>query len=600
VRTAGRLSAEFVGLAALLFIVRFVLRSHLVIHTDEMCHIGAIAVDVLQHGVRFPLLVYAPVDYNNGPFFSGLLTVASFSLLGRSVLALKLVTHLVSTAGALATLWLLRACLGELGVTNRHTRWAAVAALLVAIALAPAQVTAESLSTVGFGSPAEGTPVNAVLLAVFASGRHRRSAVRTAVFWAFAGFALYLSKGTSLVLPVLGAAEAMLAWRSRRHLVAALGGFVLGQSPELPLLMERHGSTSWTAILSIAQRNVRSFPHAFFKSVLFLAGYRIELVCLWLAALVVGAILSARAVGRRYKSVSRNGLSNEIPRICCDTPPITLWMVAAVSFLHIAALLVMAQGGVDGYAVYGYPTLVVLLAILVAVAAESAARRWGRGVGVSVGAISVAMMLVACRPDGLTFDLATIPALWRNQSGAACSWHLAEGFLREHVFGLAPPGQTAEQHAIQRCRSLSEREQVLDCIGGIARELQVRRDGNVDSAPPTELDGDERRAYAFSYGVYRGGNPTRCSDFTSPSLVSDCIAGAELECFLFVDIATRLTSGHRMGRPRCSLPEPPMSGYWAALRSDFLTTQDESGPEIAPWFDAQGLAPCKRFLDACY
>ncbi len=76
-----------------------------------MCHIGSIAVDVLAHGIRFPLLVYAPVEYNNGSFFSGLLTAVSFSVLGRNVLTLKLLTFLVSIAGAVATLWLLRGCL---------------------------------------------------------------------------------------------------------------------------------------------------------------------------------------------------------------------------------------------------------------------------------------------------------------------------------------------------------------------------------------------------------------------------------------------------------------------------------------------------------
>ena len=113
-RTAARLLAELAGFAALLFITRDVERGHLVPQMDQECHIGGIAVDVLAHGVRFPLLVYAPNEYDNGSFFSGLLAAVSFSLLGRSVLAFKLVTHVISAAGAVATLWLLRSCLQEL------------------------------------------------------------------------------------------------------------------------------------------------------------------------------------------------------------------------------------------------------------------------------------------------------------------------------------------------------------------------------------------------------------------------------------------------------------------------------------------------------
>ena len=137
IRKAARVSAELAGFAILLFVTRFVMRSHLIPLMDQECHIGGIAVDVLAHGVRFPLLTYAPNEYDNGSFFSGLLAAASFALLGRSVLALKLVTHLISAAGAVAALWLLRGCLDELGITSRRTRWAATAALVVGIAFAP-------------------------------------------------------------------------------------------------------------------------------------------------------------------------------------------------------------------------------------------------------------------------------------------------------------------------------------------------------------------------------------------------------------------------------------------------------------------------------
>src|SRR5262249_13267488 len=145
---------ELAGFAILLFVARFVARGHLIPLTDQECYIGGIAVDVSAHGVRFPLLVYAPNEYDNGSFFSGLLAAVAFGLLGRSVLALKLVPHLIAAAGAVATLSLLRRCLEEMGLTARRERYAATMTLLATLALAPTVVTA--LSTYAVGNHAEG------------------------------------------------------------------------------------------------------------------------------------------------------------------------------------------------------------------------------------------------------------------------------------------------------------------------------------------------------------------------------------------------------------------------------------------------------------
>ena len=119
-RTALQLIGELAAFAALLFLTRFVLRGYLALPLDEECHIGGVAVDVLAAGIRFPPLVYVQSDYDNGSLLSGLLAAGAFSVLGRNLLALKLVTHLVSAAGAVATLWLLRGCLRDLGLTSRR------------------------------------------------------------------------------------------------------------------------------------------------------------------------------------------------------------------------------------------------------------------------------------------------------------------------------------------------------------------------------------------------------------------------------------------------------------------------------------------------
>ena len=589
-RTAARLFAEFAGFTALLFVTRFIARGHLVPESDQECHIGGIAADVLAHGIRFPLLVYAPNEYDNGSFFSGLLASGSFSLLGQNLLALKLVTLMITAAGAVATLSLLRSCLEELGLTSRRVRWTATAALLIAIACAPRLVTLVSMYAVG--NHAEGAAIDTILLALFARRQHTRSAIRIATFWALVGFALYVNKGTALVIPVLGAAEIALAWRSPRRLGAAFGGFVLGVMPEILVIAQRRGMGCMT-MASKAERTAHDFPRAFIDSILFLGEYRIELLGTWALAIFVGVALLVRS-GMRLRHPGEAGTTTGGPS------SFTLALVLGVTGLHLGALAVMANGGMDAYAIYAYPTLAVLFALLVACVREHAAARWGESTGAKVGAALIALTLVIHRPDAVTWGFDKVSALWRNRAGAACYWRFAEGFEREQAYGLASPGQTREQHAIERCRSFSGQDAILDCIGGIARELNWRQGGKITGDVPAELSAIERRAYAYHYGTHRKGNTAPCSDFESSDLAADCLAATQLECLAFGDTLTRIVSGRSLGRPRCTVPEPPMDGYWAAMRMDLLSRTTGSGPDYTSTGGDFDLKDCKHVFDACY
>ncbi len=606
--TAARSLAELAGFAALFFITRFLARGHLVPQMDQECHIGGIAIDVLAHGIRFPLLVYAPNEYDNGSFFSGLLAALAFSLLGRSVLALKLVTHVIVAAGAVATLHLLRACLAELGLSSRRARWAATTALLVALAMAPRVVTL--FSTFAVGNHAEGVAIDTLLLALFSRRLKTRSATGTAAYWALVGFMLYLNKGTALVVPVLGAAEVALAWRSplRRasaRLAAAFGGFALGALPELLVVVQQRavdGATlGWLTIASKGGRNVNAFPGAFVDTLLFLGEYRIELLAWWALAICAGVVLLVRhELHRRGYGRSAEPLHGSASSRAVAAPAVTLGIVVGVTLLHLTALTVMAKSGLDEYVIYGYPTLVVLFSVLVAWLCTWTAKRWGEGPGAWLAMALIAMTLLVYRPDALTWGSARVSALWRNRTGAACSWRFAEGFEREHEYALTPPGQTREQYAIQRCRSLSEHAQILDCVGGIARELNWRQHGKVDGEPPAGLSPEERRAYAYHYGTHRKGQVTPCADFKSSELSAICAAAVQTECLHFADIYTNLVSGQGLGAPRCTVDPPPMDGYWAEIRLDLLTRPAGTGPNLVRAWGDDDLRACKPVLDACY
>src|SRR5262249_18744338 len=153
----------------------------------------------------------------------------------------------------------------ELGLATGRIRWIATAVLVVALASAPRTVTVFSLIAVG--NHAEGTAIDTILLAIFSRCVHGRA--RTAPVWALVGLALYLNKGTFLVIPVLAAVEVALAWRRPRHLIASLGCFILGAIPELFVIAQRH-AMGWNTMLIKGERNAQAFPYAFFQTLLFL------------------------------------------------------------------------------------------------------------------------------------------------------------------------------------------------------------------------------------------------------------------------------------------------------------------------------------------
>lgn len=599
-RTAARVFAELVGFAALLFVTRFVLRGHLIPRMDQECHIGGIALELLAHGIRFPLTVYAPNEYDNGSFFSGILAAASFLVWGRNVLALKLVTHFISAAGAVATLSLLRGCLRELQLTSRRTRWVATAALVIAIASAPRVVTI--FSTYAVGNHAEGAAINTLLLALFACCRPERSAMRTAGLWALVGFALYLNKGTLLVIPVLAVIETMLSWRSPARLLAACGGLLLGAFPEARTVVMQFaaggGDTGWATMLAKEQRNSQLFPHAFLNTIWFLSEYRFELLAAWILSLAVGIALLVRScASSRAQRLPGSAAAARSPR----TLPVSLAAVVGVSCTHLVALTVMAKHGLDAYVIYGYPTIVVLFCVLLGLTHRRVVVRWGEGAGNWVGGAMIAATFVLYRPDAAAWAPEQVAALWRNQAGAACSWRFAEGFEREFEYHLVPAGQTREQHAIERCRSLSAEGQVLDCIGGIARELHWRHaDGRVEGGPPAGLSPTEEQAYAFLYGTHRKGKTAPCSDFSNPRLVAVCTAAVELECLHYADIYTRIVTARGLGPPRCDIPEPPMGGFWTTRRQDLLNSTTGSGPHLERAWGDDDLASCGPVFRRCY
>lgn len=592
-----RFLAELLGFAALLFATRFVLRGHLALQMDQECQIGGIAVEVLQHGIRFPLVAYAPNEYDNGSFFSGLLTAASFTLFGRTVLAHKLVTHLIASAGAVSALWLLRACLDELGLTRRRQRWAAIAVLVIALALAPRVVTMFSMYAVG--NHAEGSALGMILLALYVYWPLTGAAGRRAAYWLLVGLGVYLNKGVLLILPALILAELVrLRWQPRQ-LAAAAGGFLLGVLPELRVLLLQWrsgwGGISWLTFVNKPRRNAQAFPDAFLATLGFLGEYRPALFALWAAALVTGAALFVAAARR-----ARRGAVASHPAATPAALPVAIGLVLTVALCHLAALSITAKNGLDAYVIYGYPPLSILVALLVAAGCARVTAAYGTRAGAWAGAAAVVLALVLYRPHAVHWDGAAVTAL-RQDTQAACTWRFAEGFRREHEYGLVPADIPYEQHVIARCRSLGEPDLVLDCVGGIARELLWRQaDVSVADGLPAGLTSDERRAYAWHYGTHRKGRAAPCAEFGDAELSGLCTGAVALECLQYADLYTRITAGAYLGRPRCPLTEPPHDGFWAARRREFLARPEGTPPVLTMARGDDDLSACAPVFDACY
>ncbi len=589
--------AEYAGFAALLFVVRFLLRGHLVPEIDEECALGGVAVDLLAYGVRFPLAVYAPNNYENGFFYSGLVTAASFSVLGRNVLALKLPTHLIVSMGAVATLWLLRSCLDELRVSARQARVTAIAVLIIATAFSPRAIAFYSTAAAGIGSHPEGSAIDMVLLAVFARRRAGWSTKSTVGFWTAVGFALHVNKATLILVLVLAISELNRARSSPRLLVAACFGFLLGSAPALMTRSGTAAALGWENVASKVMEHARNFPSAFISTALTLGEYRPELLTTW--ALAITLAVALLYLIRRQSSVQDGG-----------SHPSALRLTVGFLSLHLAALTVMAQGGVDYYAMHAYPPLVVATALLAGWACSAASKMTGVRRGRWVGAMLVAWMMLAHRAETLRPGFTRSSELWRNRGGAACSWRFAEAFLRLPGGGVdksavAPAISeeslpARERRAIVLCRSLSEQPQILDCIGGIARDFQYGG-GRIHGEPPASLSDVERRAFAFYYGVRRFGRMGQCDDFLDSALRKDCRTAVQLDCFNLADAATRYVSGDALGRPHCEISRPPMDGYYAEMRLDLLARPTGSSPRYGREFTEQSsMGACMTLVDACY
>lgn len=571
----------FVVAYALLFAVRFVAFGHYLGVNEQECHIGGIAHELLAHGVSMPLRNYAPNDYNSGSFFFGATAAAYFSLLGPSLLAVKLVPHTFAVAGLCATLALLARSLRELSMDDLGVRALAISVFAAAMILAPRLVI--GLSMYAAANHAEGSALGLVALALFAVRLERPRPWIVAGVWAATGLFLYVAKGCAIAVAVMAAGEA-LRWRRghgverARELGYATLGFAVGASPILgvPGLPGDAGG-GWDTIAEKLARHAAWFPYAWLDSVLELGHRRPLALVLWAAAL------------------SWAGLA------ACKRRSIALALLTGYAGVHLGALSIMAQGGFDQYAIYSYPAIAAVSALAAARLTMVAAARFGRRTGLAVAASAVPLTLALGYPTaGLNHTPgAQLEWLLAMPEAGVCSWRFAEGFLRESP---TPHERSEEPRAAERCRQMmSGRAQQLDCIAGISRARHWRWDLRVDG-PPSGLGDDEELAYAFGYGTHRRGDTSFCADFEREDLRASCESAAHLECLVWGDTFMRALAQAPIRRPTCELTPPPPGSFWGAVHEELMSRPEGARPSIPVELlgDDGDIGGCERTFALCY
>ena len=598
----ARTAASIGGLTALfvvvLFVARYVARSHLALCVDEEC-LGGVAVEVLAHGVRYPLAVYAENNYDNGFFVSGLITAALFSVFGRRVLVFKLEALIASAAAAVATLALVSACLRELQITDRRARGAAFATVFVGIVIAPRLVTAFSMIGAGLGTHIEGAAVETILLALFAWGVRTRSVVQTATFWVAVGVAFWLNRGMVFILPVLAAMQVVASRRRLTDAIAMVGGFAVGVTPDWIAVAAGHRS-GWDDSIWKIQERMRMMPRPFLEAMALFGDGRIELLGSWAVALAVATALCIRYWRSPPGAERATGAEGEGAVADRAGRPVILTLLVGVTWYSLALLFVVAQGGGDPYSMHLLGPITVIVAVVIAWFCARVAARWGEHSGAVAAVVAVAAMLFVYRPDALSWDVEPVAALWRDQIGAVCSYRFGEGFMRrQDEYWQGHWTAAGVQQAIAGCRSLSERSQVLDCIGGVTYVwLRVRELESVGMVP-AGLDDDEARAFAYYFGIR---NNSECDGFGDRTLQDACNAAGRLSCLVQADKVMRIVSGRYLGRPRCDIPEPPMQAYWAARRKELLARPAASQAGVEMFTDEKSPTDttCRTVYRECY
>lgn len=564
-RVRGLTLGRVVAVALALALARMVLRGQLLVLTNEECHTGGVALEVLRHGLRFPLGAYTPEFYENGIVIQGLLAVPFVAAFGPTLLALKLLSLCVSTAQALLGLSLVRAVARELDPEAKTSSAVAQVAWLALFALGPPMFTYKAMDALGDEN--EAVTLSLAILLGYLRALGRRDAWRAALFFG-AGLAAFWQKGTLLATAVVGLHAIARAVKGRDPR-AALGrdaiAFATGMVPAV-VAAQRTGLRD---VGTVAEKF--SFGAELLQRML---GGLAQFILIPPLAL---AVLAAWVAWGRWLKRLR-GLDSAVT------------LLASYVFAHLALMpFLLGEGHVD-YFQYGYPLWIVPVAVGVTRAGAAAARRrhvsprWGAAAAGALAAL-IAFPIVDVR---LARDWARL----RQPGLGACAWRFGRAFLHAN--------DDRRDEAARWCRRLDGRD-ALDCVSGLGFEAG-REPDRMRATLPFDGTSEERLAFAFGAGrmaASRREGIAACAAFTDAPERDACERGFAWDCVLFTDLFVSLLTQRRMPRVACEIPDPGVGPFEQAAVEQWRRRPTGRGPDLA---SQRGYADwaCRPVIDRCF
>lgn len=543
-------SLRFLAIGLALFAARILFMPDIPDVSPETCHSGAIASELLDHGIRFPLLAYTPESYENGIIVEGFLTVPFFQLFGRNLLALKLLAHVFATVSTLMGFALLERALDWRAVRDGARSLARWCYFLLMV-LAPSVFTFKMLDALGDHN--EGTALAMVLLVLLVRRIERPTTIRLVALWLTAGIFAVWERGTLMVVLIAGLHELTAAARSRAlwtRPFLAVGLFLIGYAPGFYISIVR-GFSDAEAIAG--KFSLRS---PFLGIVDFLTKSWIRPLFVFL---FLGACVDWMATGWRQRR-------DNAVAMC----------LAGFALLHV--VLVGLTGRTNGfYHLYSFFVMAIPPAIWSARLGNFLSHRFALPLPATGLMLSVVLVL-GLRPE-LRLDLGRLQSLHRDDAQAACYWRFGRAFGQ---FTHDPAA------AAKLCRSLGTGG-ALECMSGLAYASVTAADAQLQSS-------EERLALSFGYGrseCHGSRQEHPCASLSAPEERHACESGSRWECLFFLDMERRVLDGRLLSRPTCDV-SVPFVGFESRVRDRWFARQVLPGP-AGPVHDRNCqaiLAPC--------
>lgn len=456
----------------------------------EECHTGAVAQDILAHGMRFHPFAYIPEEYEHSILIEGLLAVPYVRVFGHNVLALKLLGFTSGAICLILTLVLVRMITGD--ERGRGALWETVLCFLFFAAAPP---FFQFMSVHSLGNHNEGSMVSMSVLVAFGAWRLRPGTARGALLWFAAGLAVFWQQASVLpVVIVLLLSESRCRAMKLRHrdVVLFTVAFLLGYTPAIVVHVTRHFDDIKSILGKFTGGGMPGgapFPPVTLMARQFWAASgENPFVCILAGATVGSALI------RSFRSMSRKD------------PRADLFIaLTACAVLYFLALTISSRREVPD----AYQYLWVMIFPIAAIEATAFLRKlWAMRTPVARIGFSIGMLVVV-----LSLNFHARPSVTRlselaaDRGHAACFWRFSRGFAFEK-------SDRTPASIVRKCEVFGG-DRAKECVSGIPNIY--------NDAPIVGVPQKYRAAFAFGAGeaaLHRG----YCKRF-SGGLRRTCVTG---------------------------------------------------------------------------